>query len=156
MFSGFAVCFKGKTPETKHAPSKESRGPRKRLRVCSERQSALVLKDFKLPPYGEVMTTDRESMTPLKDIISNLLRDGGLPFNPDDANIWKVWDEVVGAAIAKNAQPSWIKSGRLKVIVSDPIWLQELEFLEESIREKLNERLARKAVEKIEFRVGPR
>jgi predicted nucleic acid-binding Zn ribbon protein len=120
------------------------------------RQSALVLKDFELPPYGEVMATDRESMTPLKDIISNLLRDGGLPFNPDDANIWKVWDDVVGAAISKNAQPSWIKTGRLRVIVSDPIWLQELDFLEESIREKLNERLGRNAVEKIDFRVGPR
>lgn len=94
-------------------------------------------------------------MTPLKDIIADLLRDGTLPFNPDDANIWKVWDDVVGPAISRNTRPSWIKNFRLRVKVSDPIWLQELKFVEEDIRERLNKRLGRRAVEKIDFRVGP-
>ncbi len=95
-------------------------------------------------------------MTSLKDIIANLLSDGALPFNPDDAQIWKIWDVVVGPAISKNAQPLWIKSKKLRVIVSDPIWLQELKFVEKNIKEKLNKKLRRKAVEKIEFRVGPK
>jgi len=102
------------------------------------------------------MKTGEDSLTPLKDVISNLLRNGELPFNPEDANIWKVWDEVVGPAVSKNAHPMWIKAGRLRVTVSDPIWLQELEFMEARIREKLNKTLGRKAVERIEFRVGPR
>jgi hypothetical protein len=101
------------------------------------------------------MKTAEDSLTPLKDIISGLLKNGGLNFNPEDANIWKVWEGVVGAGISKNAQPSWIKSGKLRVTVSDPIWLQELEFVAEPIREKLNKKLGRRAVEKIEFRVGP-
>lgn len=100
------------------------------------------------------MGTNRNSFTPLKDIIGNLLGKGALPFNPDDANIWKVWDDVVGPGIAKNARPSWIKNGKLRVMVSDPIWLQELKFVEKDIREKLNKKLGRKAVEKMEFRVG--
>ena len=104
----------------------------------------------KLPFMGK----EGNSLTSLKDIITNILRDGALPFNPDDASIWKVWDEVVGPTISRNAQPSWIKNGRLKVMVSDPIWLQELKFVEDSIREKLNKKLERKAVKKIEFRVG--
>ncbi|MBW2616153.1 MAG: DUF721 domain-containing protein [Deltaproteobacteria bacterium] len=94
------------------------------------------------------------SLIPLKDVIANLLNDGSLPFNPDDANIWRVWNEVVGPAISKNARPLWIKNGKLKVIVSNPIWLQELQFVEKDIMEKLNGKLGRKAVEKIEFRVG--
>ena len=101
------------------------------------------------------MAADDESMTSLKDIIENLFGDGGLPFDPDDANIWKVWEEVVGSAISESTQPSRIKSGRLRVTVSDPIWLQELEFMERDVRKKLNTRLGRKAVEKIEFRLGP-
>jgi len=100
------------------------------------------------------MSTDKNSLTPLKDVIANLLGNGALPFNPDDARIWKEWDDVVGPAISKNAQPLWIKNGRLRVTVSDPIWLQELKFVEEDIREKLNKKLGRKAVAKIEFRVG--
>jgi len=95
-----------------------------------------------------------DSLVPLKDVISNILSDPTLPFNPDDANIWRVWDEVVGPAISKNARPLWIKNGKLKVTVSDPIWLQELQFVEKDIREKLNGKLGRKAVDKIEFRVG--
>ena len=94
------------------------------------------------------------TLTPLKDIISNLLSDSELPFNPNDARIWEMWDEVVGPVISKNAQPSWIKKGKLRIKVSDPIWLQELEFSGETIRNKLNAKLGRKAVEKIEFRLG--
>ena len=101
------------------------------------------------------MAADNKSLTSLKDVISNILGSGALPFNADDARIWKVWDEVVGPAIAGNAQPLRIKNRRLKVRVSDPIWYQELKFMEKGLREKLNGRLGRKAVDKIEFSVGP-
>ena len=102
------------------------------------------------------MGKERDSLTPLSDIIANLLKNGGLPFNPDDANIWKVWDEVVGSIISRHASPSWIKNRKLRVMVSDPIWLQELKFMEEAIRDKLNKHLGRPAVEEIDFRVGPK
>ncbi|MBW2216323.1 MAG: DUF721 domain-containing protein [Deltaproteobacteria bacterium] len=102
------------------------------------------------------MSNKKDSMTSLKDVIAGLLNSGALPFNPDDSRIWKVWDEVVGPAIARNAQPLRIKGRYLKVRVSDPIWYQELQFMEENIREKLNEKLGRKAVDKIEFGVGRR
>lgn len=100
------------------------------------------------------MDKKKDTLVPLKDVIASLFSDAQLPFNPDDARIWKVWDEVVGAPIAKNAQPLWIKNGRLRVKVSDPIWLQELEFVGETIKEKLNRELGRNAVEKVEFRLG--
>jgi len=96
----------------------------------------------------------KKDLASLKEIISSLFSDGTLPFKPDDVDIWKVWDEVVGEAISESARPSRIRKGRLKVTVSDPIWLQELTFLEAAIREKLNNRLGRKAIDRIEFRVG--
>ena len=100
------------------------------------------------------MDKKQDSLTSLKDIISDLLGGSGLPFNPADGRIWEVWDKVVGPAIARNAQPSWIKKGRLRIDVSDPIWLQELEFAGERIREKINSELGREAVKRIEFRLG--
>ena len=93
-------------------------------------------------------------MAPLKDIISDLFKENTLPFNIKDARIWMVWDEVVGPSISKNAQPSGIRDKKLKVIVSNPIWLQELQFTEESIRDQINMKLGRKAIQKIDFRVG--
>jgi hypothetical protein len=100
------------------------------------------------------MEKNGDSLVPIKEVIAGLLSDGSLPFNPDDADIWRLWDEVVGPAISKNARPLWIKNGKLKVTVSDPIWLQELKFVEKDMRKKLNEKLGRKAVNKIDFRVG--
>jgi len=100
------------------------------------------------------MGADQGPLTPIGEIISKLLRDGTLPFRLDDADIWKFWNDVVGPTISKNAQPSWIKKGRLRVTVMDPIWLQELQFLEATLREKLNRKLGREAVRRIDFRIG--
>ena len=100
------------------------------------------------------MEYDKNSLTPLKKIIDTLFNNGALPFNPNDAAIWKAWDELVGDAVAKRAHPVWIKDKKLRVVVSDPIWLQELKFLEKNIREELNEKLGRTAIMKIEFRAG--
>jgi predicted nucleic acid-binding Zn ribbon protein len=96
------------------------------------------------------------TLVPLKDIIADLLSSSDLPFNPEDALIWRVWDEVVGDMVARNASPVWIKKGRLRVKVSDPIWLQELSFMEETLRRNLNKRLGRKAIDKIEFKMRSR
>jgi len=96
----------------------------------------------------------KESLTSLKDIISRIFQDTALPFNPEDGKIWRVWEEVVGLAVSRNAKPVWIQKGRLRVRVSDPIWLQELGLAADSIRQKLNKKLGREAVEKIEFRLG--
>ena len=100
------------------------------------------------------MGDNDKSLTSLKEIISDLLGDSDLPFNPEDARLWEIWDETVGSIIADHAQPSWIRDGCLRVRVTDPIWLQELEFVSETIIEKINSRLARTAVKKIEFRIG--
>lgn len=100
------------------------------------------------------MENKKDSLTSLKDIIKDLMSGPNLPFNPEDYNIWKVWDEVVGPSVAIHARPSRILKGRLRVEVSEPIWLQELEYVKDTIKENLNQRLGRKAVEKIEFRLG--
>ncbi len=102
------------------------------------------------------MDKTKKSLTPIGDIISEILGSGLLPFNPDDTRIWKVWEEVVGQPIAAHAKPLRIKQKRLRVRVSDPIWYQELTFMAEDIRERLNGILGRNAIEKIEFCVGGR
>ncbi len=102
------------------------------------------------------MRQTKSDLIPIGDIVANLLTDGTLPFNPDDVDIWRVWGEVVGDTISESARPTRIRKGRLSVTVTDPIWLQELRFLELTIREKLNSRLGRTAVQKIDFKVGRR
>jgi predicted nucleic acid-binding Zn ribbon protein len=93
---------------------------------------------------------------PIGDVIASLMTDGTLPYRPDDVEIWRVWKEVVGQTYAENSQPSRIRKKQLTVTVADSIWLQELTFYKETILEKLNRKLGRKAVDCINIRVGSR
>ncbi len=99
------------------------------------------------------MEENKNSLTSLKDIIGDLMSGSNLPFNPENYNIWKVWDEVVGQSIARHARPIRMLKGKLMVEVSESIWLQELEYLKDTIKTNLNERLGRIAIERIDFRL---
>ena len=115
---------------------------------------ALSSLDLKPPDvYPEFMAERKGSLTSLREILDGMFRSGGLPFEIENARIWQVWEEAVGAAVARHARPIWIKQGLLRVGVSDPIWLQELSFQEGEIREKLNRALAKEAVKAVEFRL---
>jgi predicted nucleic acid-binding Zn ribbon protein len=72
----------------------------------------------------------------------------------DAYGVWPIWNDVVGAAIARNAQPEKIRNGTLFVKVSSPVWMQQLQFMKEMIAGKLNERLNREVVKNIFFMVG--
>lgn len=106
------------------------------------------------PDFADRSARPARELTPLSDVLRSIFNDPALPFNPDDHRIWQIWDDVVGPAIARNARPSWIRDGRLRVRVSGPIWIQELEYAAETIRDRLNEALGRRAVTRIDFRLG--
>lgn len=72
----------------------------------------------------------------------------------DEYGVWPIWRDVVGEAIARNAQPEKIRNGTLFVKVSSPVWMQELQFMKEMIAEKLNHRLPGEVVKNIFFMVG--
>jgi hypothetical protein len=68
--------------------------------------------------------------------------------------VWPVWNEVVGAPVARHAQPEKIRNGTLFVKVSSPVWMQQLQFMKDLIAEKLNQRLRAAVVKNIFFFVG--
>lgn len=92
--------------------------------------------------------------THIKEVIDNIFKTSAIPIDFDDIRIWEIWDDVVGKRIARHARPSWIKKGVLMVKVTDSVWLQDLEFKAETIKESLNSKLQSEAIKKIRFRVG--
>src|SRR5262245_31206764 len=72
----------------------------------------------------------------------------------DEYGVWPIWNEVVGATIARNAQPEKIRNGTLFVKVSSPVWMQQLQYMKELIVERLNQRLKNQVVKTIFFMVG--
>jgi hypothetical protein len=71
-----------------------------------------------------------------------------------DYGVWTIWNQAVGSAISRNAQPEKIRNGTLIVKVSSPVWMQQLQFMKEMITAKLNEQLQSNVVKNIFFKVG--
>ena len=69
-------------------------------------------------------------------------------------SIWKFWADEVGELIARRAQPSRFRNGILFVTVATQSWMQELQFMKETIRERLNARLGTDLVRDIFFVSG--
>jgi hypothetical protein len=68
--------------------------------------------------------------------------------------VWTFWDEEVGEAIASRAEPAGFRAGVLSVRVSSASWTQELQFMKDMIRERLNARLGEELIRDIYFVSG--
>ena len=68
---------------------------------------------------------------------------------------WEAWPEVVGPANAKRAQPTRFRNGKLFVTVFHPALMQELQFVKERIRRRLNHHIGAEMITHIYFGRGP-
>lgn len=69
-------------------------------------------------------------------------------------HVWTFWDDEVGPSIAERAQPLSFRDGVLSVQVNSHSWLQELQFMKQTMREKLNLRLGADLIRDIYFVFG--
>lgn len=69
-------------------------------------------------------------------------------------DIWTFWNDEVGAVIARRAQPARFRDGVLFVSVATHSWMQELRLMKDTIRDRLNARLAADLVRDIVFNFG--
>lgn len=101
--------------------------------------------------------TKRDRMAyprPMPGILQESLQGLGLAERLRDAEIWRIWNDAVGAAVATRAQPVRIINGTLTVVVSSAPWMQELRFMTELMKEKLNCRLGSEIVREIVLKAG--
>jgi Dna[CI] antecedent, DciA len=66
---------------------------------------------------------------------------------PGASAIWRVWEDAVGAAIARRADPVRLRGRTLVVAVSSAPWMQELTLLKRTIVAALNDRLSRPLID---------
>ena len=78
----------------------------------------------------------------------------GLADRLREADIWRLWPEVVGPTVAARAVPLRIIKGTLTVVVSSGPWKQELGFLKGMMKDKLNDRLGAEVVKEIVLKSG--
>ena len=75
---------------------------------------------------------------PLRSVLEETLKSLGLKNTLKGYSLWSAWREIVGDSVASNAQPSVIRNRILFLEVSHPTWVQQLQFLQPSLLEKVN------------------
>ena len=91
---------------------------------------------------------------PLSGLVQDSLVGFGLAERLREADIWRIWPDVVGAALASRARPVRIINGTLTVAVSSAPWMQELRFMTAMMKEKLNISLGAEVVKEIVLKAG--
>ena len=91
---------------------------------------------------------------PLSGLVQENLVGLGLAERLREAEIWRIWPDVVGAALAARACPVRIINGTLTVAVSSAPWMQELRFMTAMMKEKLNSSLGAEVVREIVLKAG--
>jgi len=87
----------------------------------------------------------------LKSILDTLLRRYGIDRAIAQNKALIIWDEIVGASVAKNTQADRVEHGAIIVKVSSPVWRQELYFQKKEIIEKFDAALGKNVIRDIRF-----
>ena len=99
---------------------------------------------------------ERHRVSTLRDAIASFMQQSGLGRPMLSDQIGRVWCEILGPEIAKHTRLSrTIKQGTLTVEVDSPSLLAELSsFRKGEILKGLQERVKRKHIEDIRFKLG--
>ncbi len=101
------------------------------------------------------MKKRKNGVVHIGSVINKVLKTHRHEFDEDLTQVWSLWDNAVGEAIAKNARPEAFKGILLLVNVVSSTWMQDLQFLKKDIIKKINDALGKALVEEIKFKIGP-
>lgn len=97
---------------------------------------------------------NQKSPIPIGRVLSNVMESFRRFAGQDMMRICDKWDEVVGEAVAANAQPALFKNHLLIVHTCSSSWSHQLRFSKADIINRLNDALECDLINDIRFRIG--
>lgn len=94
-------------------------------------------------------------LQPIGEILFSALKRRGLAIKIEENSLMKLWPQAVGPQIALQTQPDVLRNGTLFVKTTSPVWVQQLHFMKEDIRRKINDLAGKEFVKEIHFSIGP-
>ncbi len=91
---------------------------------------------------------------PIGEILFSAFKKRGMAAPLQDNAFIKLWPKAVGEQIAGQTQPDRLHAGTLFVRTTSSGWVQQLHFMKEDIRQKLNQLAGKTVVRDIHFTVG--
>jgi predicted nucleic acid-binding Zn ribbon protein len=93
--------------------------------------------------------------SPASQLVPQVMKKLGLEERLQQSQVFYLWSEIVGSENARHAQPVSLRNGLLVVACDHPMWLEELSrYHKPAILRKVQERIGKKAVRDIRFRIG--
>ncbi|PKN50735.1 MAG: hypothetical protein CVU55_15535 [Deltaproteobacteria bacterium HGW-Deltaproteobacteria-13] len=88
------------------------------------------------------------------EVLFSVLKKRGMTSKIEENALVKLWPKAVGPQIASKTKPDCLRGGTLFVKTISSVWVQQLHFIKEEIREKLNQLSGKSAIKEIRFLVG--
>jgi hypothetical protein len=88
------------------------------------------------------------------EILFKALKRRGMTSKLEENSLLKFWPKAVGSQIAAQTQPDCLRNGTLFVKTTSSVWVQQLHFMKEEIRQKINELSGKESIKEIRFSVG--
>lgn len=89
------------------------------------------------------------------DVMPKLLTELRIDGRRAEAEVVKVWNELLDPAIVAHAQPTGIRKGTLFVTVDSSVWLSEIvRYRRKEILDRLQHSFGSTLIQKISYRVG--
>lgn len=89
------------------------------------------------------------------EVIPKLLADLRIDGRRAEAEVVKVWNDLMEPAIVAHAQPVGLRKGTLFVVVDSSVWLSEIvRYRRKEILDRLQHSFGATLIQKISFRVG--
>lgn len=107
-----------------------------------------------MPEKGMTRRKQRKQLQPIGDVLFSVLKKKGMASKLEENALLKLWPQAVGPQIASKTKPDSFRNGTLFVKTVSSIWVQQLHFIKEEIRVKLNELSGKNQIKEIRFVVG--
>ena len=72
----------------------------------------------------------------------------------EENSVLKFWPKAVGEKIALQTRPDCLRNKTLFVKTTSSVWVQQLHFMKEEIRQRLNQLAGKTVVNEIRFSIG--
>ena len=97
---------------------------------------------------------DRD-VSKLKDLLGPVGKKLRLEDPAAAGSIWRRWPQMVGDDVARNAEPTSLKEGVLRIRTSSPTWATEMSYLANDIKDRVNEALGKPLVREVKVWTTP-
>jgi predicted nucleic acid-binding Zn ribbon protein len=97
----------------------------------------------------------KDSARSLGDMVDQVMKEAGLDRKRGEAEIVKVWNNLLDPLVTEHAQPDKVAKGTLFVNVDSSVWLDEIvRYRRKEILEQLQNSFGRTVIQRISFRIG--